>query len=102
MDQITNQLIKEKTTAPAYGTLAGELPKESLNEISQQLENMHHTITCDETCKKLDTEAIHWAHNRLLANWAYLFGKAPRKDAMQMMDRLKAMLPIKTGASNDY
>lgn len=56
MDPITNQLIKDKTTVPGYGTLAGDLPKESLNEIGQQLKDIHHTLAC-ETCKNLDTEA---------------------------------------------
>lgn len=94
MDPITDQLIKDKTTAPKYGTLAGELPKESLNEIGQQLKEMHCTLAC-ESCKKLDTEAIQWAYNRLQANWTYLFGKATRGDEKQMLDRLKAMLPTK-------
>lgn len=94
MDPITNQLIKDKTTVPEYGTLAGDLPKESLNEIGQQLKDMHHTIAC-ESCKKLDIEAIRWVHSMLTASWQYLFGQSPRQYEKQMLDRLRAMLEVK-------
>lgn len=88
-----DQSIKNQTTAPAYGTLAGELPKESLNEISQQLEDMHHTIACGSS-KKLDIDAIRWAYECLYVNRYYLFGYSAA-GKHEMLDRLKAMLDAK-------
>lgn len=87
-----DQLIKDKTTAPPYGTLAGELPKKSLNEISQQLDDMHHTLACG-SCKKLDIEALRWAYECLHVNRYYLFGHNAA-GRHEMLDRLKAMLEV--------
>ena len=84
--------IENQTTPPPYGTLAGELPKKSLNEISQQLDDMHHTLACG-SCKKLDIEALRWAYECLHVNRYYLFGHNAA-GRHEMLDRLKAMLEV--------
>lgn len=88
-----DQSIKNQTTPPEYGTLAGELPKEFTDQMSKDLREALHVGECDPGP---DIEAIKWAHQLISVNWVYIFGTgAPRKDATQMLRRLLAMLETK-------
>lgn len=90
MDQITNQLIKEKTTVPPYGTLAGELPKDFTDQMSQDLKEALHIRECGPGP---DIDAIRWAYDRIKSNQQIIFGEHVRAWPQIMLDRLKAMLP---------
>lgn len=90
MDKITDQLIKDKTTAPAYGTLAGELPKEFTDQMGQDLKEALHIRECGP---EPDIDAIRWAYHRIKSNQQIIFGVHVRAEPEIMLDRLKAMLP---------
>lgn len=85
--------IKDQTTVPEWGTLAGELPKEFTDQMGEDLKEALHARECGP---EPDIEAIYWAHGLISANWDLIYGTGtPRPAALQMLHRLAAMLPEK-------
>lgn len=81
--------IKNQTTAPEWGTLAGELPKEFTDQIGKDLKDALHVRECGPGP---DIEAIQWAYEKLSSNRRFLFGYEEKPEIAIMMDRLKSML----------
>nr|SPS05528.1 protein of unknown function [Candidatus Nitrotoga fabula] len=81
--------IKKQTTAPEWGTLAGELPKEFTDKIGEDLKDALHVRGCGTG---IDIDAIQWAYGMLWSNRQFLFGYEIKPEIVQMMDRLKSML----------
>lgn len=85
--------IKDQTTVPEWGTLAGELPKGFTDQMGEDLKEALHARECGP---EPDIEAIYWAHGLISANWDLIYGtRTPRPAALQMLHRLAAMLPEK-------
>lgn len=81
--------IKDQTTAPEWGTLAGELPKEFTAQMGKDLKDALHARECGSPP---DIEAIQWAHGILWSNRQFLFGYEIKPETVQMLDRLMSMI----------
>nr|SPS04988.1 protein of unknown function [Candidatus Nitrotoga fabula] len=82
--------IKKQTTAPEWGTLPGELPKEFTDQMGKDLKDALHVRECGPGP---DIEAIRWAYDKIKSNQQIIFGIHVRAEPQIMLDRLKAMLP---------
>lgn len=91
--------IKNQTAAPEWGTLAGELPKEFTDQIGEDLKDALHVRECGPGP---DIAAIRWAHTLLSISFDLFYDTAPTREiALQMLNRLGAMLPKDQNTKND-